>query len=248
MILDVVSTGSCGNAYVLSAGDETLLLDAGISIRKVLGKVKDVRSIVGCLVTHEHSDHAQAAEELTRRGIKTICSAGTKNALNENGRLTGLIVVSPRQRISLGQFTVWPFQTQHDAAEPFGYVVRFEPTGETLLYATDTYYLRYTFPNIDYWVVECNYVDDIVIEAVKSGKIDASLRGRLLESHMSLRRLKDALAANDLSKTRKIVLVHLSDERSDEARIVREIKEVSGIEEVVAATAGMRILLELSPF
>lgn len=140
-----------------------------------------------------------------------------------------------------------PFETQHDAAEPLGYLVRHEATGETAMYATDTYYLRYTFPGIHYWIIECNYCDEILEQSVQDGTIDAGLRGRLLSSHMSLRRLKDALAANDLRTTAKIVLVHLSDSRSDEQRMVREIEEQTGID-TVAASNGMSIDLSLTPF
>lgn len=248
MILDVVATGSTGNCYALRAGAEVLLLDAGVTMRKLLCSVKDFSSVVGCLVTHEHNDHSRCAEELAQRGVRTICSKGTRDALAADGRLTLLNAVPALGTVSLGGFTVLPFQTEHDAAEPYGFVVKFEPTGETLLYATDTYYMRYVFPQINYWVVECNYVDEIVVEAVKSGKMERALRGRLLQSHMSLRRLKDAFEANDLTRTRKIVLVHLSDARSDEARMIKEISEVTGIEDVVAAAEGMSISLELTPF
>ena len=64
---------------------------------------------------------------------------------------------------------------------------------------------------------------------------------------MSLRHLKEALLANDLSKTLKIVLVHLSDSRSDEQRMVKEIREATGIE-TIAASNGMSIPLQLCPF
>lgn len=247
MRLQVISTGSCANCYLLEAGTEVLILDAGLPVRKMLPYIKDFRSVVGCLVTHEHGDHARGVLELVRRGVPVYCSAGTKQALDDNIYLTQLKLVRPLQPMRVGGFTVMGFETQHDAAEPLGFLVRYETTGETLLYATDTYYLRYTFPGVHYWLVECNYCDEVMNEALQSGKLDAGLRNRLLESHMSLRRLKEALAANDLSKAVKIVLVHLSDSRSDERRMVREITEQTHVETVAAAN-GMSIPLELIPF
>ena len=65
---------------------------------------------------------------------------------------------------------------------------------------------------------------------------------------MSLRRLCDALEANDLTETRAIVLVHLSDERSDEKQMVETIKATAGIEDVWAAEAGKTYKLNLTPF
>ena len=99
-----------------------------------------------------------------------------------------------------------------------------------------------------YWIVECNYIDEVIDGQQEDGELTAALRHRLKKSHMSLRRLLDALRANDLSKTRTIVLVHLSDERSDERAMVKAVKEVTGLEEVIAAAAGMTIPLELNPF
>lgn len=61
-------------------------------------------------------------------------------------------------------------------------------------------------------------------------------------------RLCDALEANDLAETRAIVLVHLSDERSDEKTMVGTVKAVAGIDDVWAAEAGKTYKLELTPF
>lgn len=64
---------------------------------------------------------------------------------------------------------------------------------------------------------------------------------------MSLNRLCDTLQANDLSQAVKIILVHLSDKRSDEKRMVETVQELTGIE-TIAADAGMSIELNLTPF
>lgn len=245
MRLYVAATGSSANCYILSSNDgESLILDAGVDSKKVLPHIPDVRRILGCLVTHEHGDHARAWLKWYFRGIPTVMSEGTFSEVNLARRVDG---VKPRLckklvPMTLGSFTIMPFDVQHDAAEPMGFLIRYDPTGETLVYATDTYYLKYTFPGVNYWLVECNYCEDLV-----DAETDLTLRRRLKESHMSLRRLRDALRKNDLNDTAKIVLVHLSDQRSDEQRMVSEIQELTGIE-TVAANAGMTIELERIPF
>lgn len=247
MRLYVAATGSAANCYILDAGDEALILDAGLPMRKVIPYVRDFRKVAGCLITHEHGDHARGVCEMIHRGVKTYGSAGTMKALNDNILLTLFNVLQPMKMVRVGGFSVLPFGTQHDATEPFGYLVRYDPTGETVVYATDTYYLKYTFPGVHYWIIECNYCEEILDEEVNGGKLDAGLRKRLIESHMSLRRLKEAFAANDLSKSIKIVLVHLSDSRSDEKRMIQEIQDTTGVE-TVAASNGMCIPLDLVPF
>lgn len=248
MKLQVLSTGSQGNAYALHAGGATLLLEAGLPINQIVRGIPDWGRIVGCLVTHEHGDHAQSAEAVAKMGVKTYMTEGTKRALTASGHLTQLNAIQMLSAFDVDQFTVMAFEAQHDAAEPCGYLIRYRPTGETLVYATDTYYLRQTFPGVHYWITECNYIDEIIDEQLEGGELTQALRKRLKTSHMSLRRLLDALEANDLSKTRAIVLVHLSDHRSDEAAMVQIIKDATGIDEVHAADAGMTIPLELQPF
>lgn len=238
MQLFVVATGSTANTYVLSTNDgESLILDAGVPFKKVLPHIPDVRKISACLITHEHADHARAWAEYAKRGIPLVLSEGTNNALSANVRPTREL-----QRISVGSFIVMPFMVQHDAAEPFGFLVQYAPTGETLLYATDTYYLRYTFPGVNYWVIECNYCEDLV-----DGETNLVLRNRLKESHMGLGRLLDVFASNDMLCADKIVLVHLSDKRSNENVMQNSISAQTGVE-TVAARAGMTINLESAPF
>lgn len=238
MKLHVVATGSAANTYILSDDSgESLILDAGASIKKVLPHVPDVRRISGCLITHEHHDHSKAWESYWQRGIPCIASKGTWEVL-----MAPVEPVQAMKRLKLGNYTVLPFDVQHDAREPFGFLIRHNLTGETALYVTDTYYVKYTFPGVNYWIVECNYCDDLI-----DAETDAVLRRRLKESHMSLRRLLDALKANDLTKLSKVVLVHLSDRRSDEKRMVKQVSELTEVE-TVAAAAGMTIDLSRTPF
>lgn len=246
MRLYVAATGSAANGYVLTGENgESLILDAGASLRRVLPHVPDVRRIMGCVVTHEHNDHARAWQEYAYRGIPVYASAGTCEALTHGRAKDGLHFarLKSMQTAKRGPFTVMAFDVQHDAAEPLGFLVRYTPTGETLVYATDTYYLKYTFPGVNYWVVECNYIEDLIHE---EDMHEYHIK-RLKESHMNLRRLKDALRANDLTETAKIVLVHLSDSRSDEKRMVAEVYNQTGIE-TIAATGGMTIDLARTPF
>ena len=247
MELQVICTGSSGNAYILSAGEHALLLDAGLPIRAILREA-DWKTLQGCLITHEHQDHAKAARELAGMGLQIYMTEGTLEAINGNGSLTALNAVQTLSPFDVGKFTVMAFETQHDASQPCGWLIRYKPTGETALYATDTYYLRYTFPGVDYWIVECNYCDDIVDAQQRTGTLSSALRSRLKKSHLSLRRLLAVLKANDLTKAKAVVLIHLSGERSDEKAMVAAVKEVTGLDEVYAAVGGQRIQLKQYPF
>jgi len=77
-------------------------------------------------------------------------------------------------------------------------------------------------------MVECNYSMDILNENIRTGKIPAVMKKRLLQSHFSLDNVKGFLKANDLSQVKEIWLLHLSDSNSNTERFKREIQELTG--------------------
>lgn len=97
-----------------------------------------------------------------------------------------------------------------------------------MLYATDTYYIRYKFSDLTHIMVECNYSMDILRSNVETGLIDKALKNRILKSHFNLEHVKEFLKANDLSKVQEIWLIHLSDSNSDAERFKQEIQELTG--------------------
>ena len=226
MKLYTIGSGSSGNTYLLVEGNEILILDAGVKptnrISKYLYDLQPARP-VGCLVTHEHGDHSCAARDLTRMGISCYSTPGTVLALGD--WMKPIIPYDPtrfRQDIrEFGNaFLVMAFRSNHDAADPCGYLITNTLTGERMIYATDTYYLTYRFPGIHYWLVECNYCEEMITEDTPP-----VLERRLRDSHMSLDRLCQVFQANDLSACRKIILCHLSNERGDPDMMKRRIRD-----------------------
>lgn len=69
MKLKCIATGSSGNCYTLTADNgETLILDAGIGIRDIKkGLNWNIRNVVGCIVSHAHSDHSKSVKDLSGR-------------------------------------------------------------------------------------------------------------------------------------------------------------------------------------
>jgi len=243
--LQVIATGSEANFYAVHAGDSALLLEAGVKGRRMINSIADWGRVVGAVVSHSHMDHARGIPDLLRMGVRVYTSAGTLQSIGVD--LASANVIRALCEFKVAGFTVLPFDTQHDVIESLGFLIRYDATGESLLFMTDSFYLKYKFPNVNYWVIEANYVESIINQRLAESPETAFLRKRLMTSHMSLRRLLDALRANDLSKTRKIILVHLSDSNSDERQMVSSIHAQTGIE-TVAATNGAVIELELAPF
>jgi phosphoribosyl 1,2-cyclic phosphodiesterase len=234
MKLKVLGSSSSGNCYILKSDTGSLLLECGLPWNQIQkGLDYDLSDIQGCLITHSHKDHCKAIMDVIKAGIDVYTSFGTSAALGikESHRV---YYVSNSQQSRIGSFTVLPFDTQHDADEPLGYLIFNNKTGEKLLFATDTYYIKYRFNNLNYISVECNYIKDTLDYNVAAGYIPEEQKRRLLSSHFSLEHVKEFLQANDLSQCRKIILLHLSDRNSDAARMVKEIQELTNIETVIA--------------
>lgn len=225
-----LASGSAGNAYAVDDGESTLLLEAGIPAKKILsGFPPLLPRVAGCLITHEHGDHACGAVELAGRGIDLYATTGTFAGITGTVPAHRRHVIQKGVQFRLGSWLILPFEAEHDAAEPVGFLLYSLAAQEKLLFATDTYYIPNTFRGLNIVMVECNYSRDLLEDNIRAGRVPKLLKIRLLRSHFSLDNVKGFLTANDLSKCRRIYLMHLSGGNSDPERFKREIQELTGI-------------------
>jgi phosphoribosyl 1,2-cyclic phosphodiesterase len=177
------------------------------------------------LTSTSYADHSKAVKDIMRAGIDCYMSRGTAEALGLSGHRIN--VIKAKQQFRIGTWTILPFETQHDAAEPLGFLLA-NQDGEKLLYATDTYFIRYRFRGLTHIAVECNYSLDILRTNVAKGSVEPALKNRILKSHFSLENVKKFLQANDLSKVQEIWLLHLSEQNSCEKRFKEEVQKITG--------------------
>lgn len=247
MKIKVLGSSSKGNCYILSIPTGSLVLEAGLPWRAIQkGLNYDLSNVVGCIISHSHLDHCKAVPDLLKAGIDVYLSEQTKQAVgaSESHRA---IAIEPLKQFTVGDFAIMGFPTEHDCDGSLGFLIQYRPTGEKLLFLTDSYYCKYRFKNLQYIMVECNYCKDILDRNIEAGLIDEAMKRRLLESHMSLEHCKDFLKANNLNECRKIILLHLSEGNSNARQMVREIEELTGIETVVAE-AGLEVELQQFPY
>lgn len=128
-----IASGSSGNCICVGDDYTHLLIDAGISGKRIEAGLNDMdlktSEVQGILITHEHMDHIQGLGVLARRyGIPMFATEGTKNAIL-NTKSLGAIdeelfqVIQPGKRFSIGGLTISPLSISHDAADPVAYKV-----------------------------------------------------------------------------------------------------------------------------
>lgn len=237
MKIEVLGTGSSGNCYKVKIGKATLLFECGLPYKVIQKKLNfKISEIDACLVTHEHMDHAKAIKDLMKAGVDCYMTKGTVEALGINGhRLKTFRPFEKARYYSevLKNLIIVPFEAVHDVAEPVSYFIKTRDDKESIVFVTDTAYLKYKIPECDVLMIECNYVKAKLDENVRLGNINTNLRNRIVKNHLSLESLVEALMAASLDRCKKIYLLHLSDGNSDEKLIKRTIQETTGIEVVV---------------
>lgn len=245
MKMTCIGTGSSGNAYVLQNEQEALVIEAGMPVNEVLQALGyTTKKVVGCIVSHGHLDHIKYIEDYCNL-FQCYCSQGTIGEFKWK-RSRRPQALEPLRTVQIGGFRVRPIPAEHDAAEPFAYIIDHEDIGR-LLFATDTYYLRYRIPDMTCLMIECNYSLPLLNANVEAGLIPAALKNRTLASHMSLEHLKEMLTANDLHKVAQIVLIHLSARNSDPQAFCREIIRHTG-KLTTYAHKGLTLELNTTPF
>lgn len=230
MEIKVIASSSKGNAYHVSDGQTQLLLECGVPVREIQKAIDfKLHKVSGCLISHEHMDHAKAAKDLIKKGIQVYASKGTLIALDLLGNHKTKRVLEMCE-FKVGSFKVLPFTVEHDARDPLGFLIESEVTKEKLLFFTDTYYLKYKFRGLHYIMAECNYSTEIINKKVEGNQIHEALKDRIIGSHMSLETLMNFILACDLSHLKKVYLMHLSDSNSDAEEFKRQIQKLTGVE------------------
>ena len=205
-----LSSGSSGNAIYIGTEETHILVDAGISNRRIEKGLKEAGlkadDLDALVVTHEHSDHVQGLNVLMRKhDVPLYATAGTLNALRKKGILDRcpeelIHVIRAGDTLSVGDLRILPFSVDHDAAEPVAY--RFESGGKAAAVATD----------MGHFTVEANHD----IRMLEAGPYPYPLKRRILGDfgHLSNESAGKLLTEILHDHVKKIILGHLSKENN----------------------------------
>lgn len=237
MELKVLGSSSSGNCYILDNGNEALILEAGVAfakVKKALGF--NIRKVAGCLITHQHNDHAKYIRNVVECGITTLALPEVWTA--KQIQSSRAVAIQPYKGYKLGRFKVLPFPACHDVP-CVGYHI-IHPDCGRVLFLTDSCDCLQIFPKLNHLLIECNYTTFNLLEAVNKGYTLKSQIERLPNSHMELDTCKRVIREHDLTDVQEIVLLHLSAHNSDREHFISEIERHTG-RVVYAASPGLTI-------
>lgn len=242
-----LASGSSGNAALLSCGETHLLVDMGISCRRICRSLADLgltpEDLDGVLITHEHTDHiAGLATYIKKYRTPIYCTPAVSRQLEY--RLAG---VEPLLRpMALGETAVFGevealiLPTSHDCRESAAW--RFDTPEGRVGYLTDTGYVveetGEALLGSDMLVLECNHD----VEMLRAGPYPFPLKQRILGElgHLSNDDAADYAVRSVRAGTRRILLAHLSRENNTPRRA---LETVGG----ALAEAGLEVPLAAAP-
>jgi len=213
MKLHVIKTGSKGNCYIIEHENKYLILEAGATIKEIQdyfhkSKIKfSLFNVVGCLITHEHGDHAKYAKDYYKSGIKLFTSSGTNKYLHNNFNFSGQVIFH-QIPFSVDEFFCIGITSYHDAAEPLNFIIRI--SDRTIVYITDTGHVPFDFDFVvDLLICEVNYCQDLINDNMATGKLNTALYSRIVRDHLSKEQVFELLE-NNKGKVKQLVSVHMS--------------------------------------
>ena len=225
MRFEALASSSHGNVYVVSDRDTRILLECGVSHRK-LKELCGFRlsEFDACLVSHEHKDHSGCVVKVIGDGTPVYMSEGTALALGLEGAvLEAAGAMEHKGQFAVGTMDIVPFTTFHDAKEPLGFLLRSRVDGEVVVFATDTVNLAYRFPGVTILAIEANYDKEVL---ARCERMPEKVKHRIGNTHMEIDRLCRYLSGLDLSQCREVWLLHLSDATSREWDFIRRVRAV----------------------
>ncbi len=211
----ILASGSTGNAALFQFGATSILVDAGISARRIANGLKavgsDVKAIDAILLTHEHSDHIKGVEVLARRcQIPVYGRPRTWEQLSFRDKIPHNCCRVLDDDLTIGRVDIECFSISHDAADPVGFTFHYRQ--RKLAFATDVGKVTRTVVNAlsesDLAVLEANHDRHLLA----TGPYPRFLKERISggRGHLSNDHSARLLAQLKLKPGLRVFLAHLS--------------------------------------
>lgn len=216
----VLASGSKGNSILVQAGGTSILIDAGISSRQIVGKLAQLgvkpHELDGVFVTHEHKDHVGGLPVFSKRAqVPIFAREKTWLAMDCIRQIERTYCrLLPITKLNVGDFLIKPFFISHDAVEPVGFSFFYKD--QKCSFATDlgcyNQEIKEAIADSDVLILEANHDEQML----KEGSYPRFLKERIKseQGHLSNLQAGTLLAEIVEKKMIDVFLAHLSQENN----------------------------------
>lgn len=218
-------SGSSGNCYYLESGNDALLIDAGVGVRRLKRFMDNyglsMRSVHNILLTHDHADHIKSVGSLSGTfHLPVYATESVHQGVVRNWMVKRKIEPDMVRYVEkgcstiIGAFDVTPFNVPHDSTDNVGYVIKTEGIVFTLItdcgHITDE--MGPIISNSDFLVIEANHD----VEMLHNGPYPLYLQNRILgpNGHLSNESCGNAIAEFSSQRLQHVWLCHLSEKNN----------------------------------
>jgi len=228
------SSGSSGNSYLIKSETTAILVDAGISGKKIFEGLEATDTsrdqLAALLITHEHIDHTKSIKTLLKKekSLKAYANAMTWSQIDSPISDEQKETFETGESFEIGDILVKTFRVSHDAADPVGYTL--SSGGKQISIVTDTGCMS------DDIISEIKEADILILEAnhdvdmLKLGRYPWFLKQRVLgeEGHLSNAAAGETLLRllSENGKERHVLLAHLSKENNFPEMAYQTVKNI----------------------
>lgn len=219
MQVHVLASGSSGNAILIMMGKHKILVDAGISCRRIEKGLAEmgleINKLDAVLITHEHKDHVKGLDVLIRKYCLPVYTRpDTWNNIDCYNKLPPSCCNFFDQELELEGLKIEAFSISHDAADPVGYI--FYGEDHKCVIATDlgsvTAEVKKALDGADVLVLESNHDSEMLAKGSYPSFLKQRIKGK--QGHLSNEQSGKLLCSIYRRKTMQVFLAHLSRENN----------------------------------
>ena len=222
-----IASGSNGNCYYISKGEDAVLIDIGINTKHVLIRMErlglDPKRIKAIFITHEHSDHIKGLSVFAKKfQIPVYITHGSYQGSKLNMPEELIHIIRADQRVQIGGLTIMGIPKYHDAKEPCSFVVSDGHFNISIM--TDLgrgcENVKHVIKHSDVLLLESNYDEQML----DKGRYSFFLKNRIKSGwgHISNTTALSLFLENRNERLKHLILGHLSGE-NNKIEIVEEL-------------------------
>lgn len=236
-IIKVIGSNSSGNSYILDCLGEYLLIELGVKWDNILNGLNyKTGDVVGCLVSHRHSDHSKSISKALYRRLSVY------SCVDVSERFNGVFPLKPNKKYKIGKFEIQCIPVPHGDCPCYGFIID-NPDMGRMLFITDASDFPYKVKGVNHLFIEANYMEDIILDNACNNKWNSSASN----THMGIEKSAEVIKRHYSENLHTVCLIHLSDGNSDANKFKDIVFEEVGIRPFIAES-GLEIELKKEEF